>query len=209
MLKERYFHECPQQLGIRGTRCSKGGVRKNDLAGSRIATRRYSQEILLQRNVILQRFLEIKGVHGSAHRSSPWPKCEMMNRDGGLIGLLKCLSDHVKIVVQVWEGLVEGNKHGVVLPQERILSPVLLNVYIATCLSHWARHGGSNDIAYHDIVPVTNSAQQLQNMLRACERHSCDHKYEFAPGKREVTPLMHTEKFPARRRLCGLNPSIH
>ena len=42
-----------------------------------------------------------------------------------------------------------------------------------------------------DIVLVTNSAQQLKNMLRTCERHSRDHKYEFAPSKCEVVPLVY------------------
>lgn len=30
-----------------------------------------------------------------------------------------------------------------------------------------------------DVILVTSSAQQLQNMLRTCVRHSRSHRYEF------------------------------
>ena len=46
-----------------------------------------------------------------------------------------------------------------------------------------------NSLLYgNDIVLVTSSAQQLQNVLGTCERRSRDHKYEFAPEKCEVAP---------------------
>ena len=38
---------------------------------------------------------------------------------------------------------------------------------------------------------MTSSAQQSQNMLHTCERHSRDYKYESAPSKCEVVPLVY------------------
>ena len=86
---------------------------------------------------------------------------------------------------------------GVGLVQGSILSPILFNVYINN-LPKTLRERRSglningleiNSLLYaDDIVLVTNSSQQLQKMLRTCERHSRENKYEFAPEKCEVVP---------------------
>ena len=44
-----------------------------------------------------------------------------------------------------------------------------------------------------DIVLVTSSAQQLQNMLRRCKRHSRNYEYGRAPDKCEVIPPVKEE----------------
>ena len=84
--------------------------------------------------------------------------------------------------------------------QGSVLLPILFNVYIND-LPKTLRERRSglnicgtkiNSLLYaDDIVLVASSAQQLQNMLRTCERHSRGHKYEFAPSKCEVVPPVH------------------
>lgn len=74
--------------------------------------------------------------------------------------------------------------------QRSFLPPILFNVYINDLLMTLPERYSElnacgtklNSLLYaDDIAPVPSSAQQLQNMLRTCERHSRDHKYEFAP----------------------------
>ena len=63
-----------------------------------------------------------------------------------------------------------------------------------------------NSLLYaYDIVLVTSSSQQLQNMLHTCERHSCDHRYKFAPEKCEVVPPIYRKRPFSPARLYGQN----
>ena len=141
-----------------------------------------------------------------------WPKCEKMGWDGDLIRLLKSLFDHVKVMVRVGGHQSREIDMGVGLLQGSILSPILFNVYINDLPKTLReRHSGLNvsgtkinGLLYaDDIVLVTSSAQQLQNMLGTCERHSRDHKYEFAPEKCEVVPPIYRETSQPLVKLYG------
>ena len=102
----------------------------------------------------------------------------------------RSLFNHVKVVVLVGGRQSREVDTGVGLLQGSILPPILFNVYI-NGLPKTLRERRSgpnvsgtkiNSLLYgDDIVLVTSSAQQLQNMLRTCERHSRDHKYEVVP----------------------------
>ena len=94
-----------------------------------------------------------------------------------------------------WRAPIEKNRHGGGITPRVNPTPILFNVYINDLPKTLReRHSGLNisgtkinSLLYaDDIVLVTSSAQQLQNMLGTYERHSRDHKYEFAPEKCEV-----------------------
>ena len=53
------------------------------------------------------------------------------------------------------------------------------------------------------IVLVSSSQQQLQSMLRTCERHSREHKYKFAPEKCEVVPPIYKKDIQSSVELYG------
>ena len=93
-----------------------------------------------------------------------------------------------------------------------ILSPILFNVYINDLPKTLReRHSGLNisgtkinSLLYaDDIVLVTSSAQQLQNMLGTYEKHSRDHKHELVPEKREVVPPVYRETSQLLVKLYG------
>ena len=98
--------------------------------------------------------------------------------------------------------------------QGSIPSPILFNVHInGLPKALRERQGGLNisgtkinSLLYAgDIVLVTSSAQQLQNMLGTCERHSRDRRHEFALEKCEVVAPVHGEGL-TRRKNCTEPP---
>lgn len=59
---------------------------------------------------------------------------------------------------------------------------------------------------YHAVNSSDQLAQQLQNMLSACERHNRDHRYELAPEKGEVVAPAHRRGSLSTVELCRIPP---
>ena len=159
-----------------------------------------------------QAFLDIKGAYDTVDRTLLWPKCVKMGWDEDLIRLLKSLFNNTRVMVRVGGHQSRKVDMGRGLLQGSILSPILFNVYINDLpMTLRERHSGVNiggtkinSLLYaDDIVLVSSTARQLQEMLRTCERNSKDHKYEFAPEKCEVIPPQRMESSSLKVTLYG------
>lgn len=151
-------------------------------------------------------FLDIKAAYDSVDRTKLWIKCSQQAKmSDPMIGILKELFDDNKSVVTLPGGWHLGDSNPLAHPagllQGSILSPLLYAWFINDLPQRLRELAGPdmtlggrdcriNAILYaDDIVLIGKDTEDMQSMLKTCERHSIENNYRYNVAKCEVMKL--------------------